>query len=242
VEQSWAVVVPMANEEQDFAPFQRELAGVLDRLGCGTVYFIVDRASKDATLQICQECGRKDARFVTIWAPENRHLVDAYVRGYKEALDRGHKIILEMDAGLSHDPNAIPMFLRVLSEGNECAFGSRYINGGSNTGSPLRRRFLSKAGTILAWVFLGAKLKDMTSGFQGFQAHVARKLVGATFHSTAHFYQTEVRYLLRQHRTIEVPIHYRAPSPRVSRGAILNAWKALLHYAGLRCAGRAPSL
>ena len=147
---NWAVAIAVANEEPDFPPFQAALKSVLDRLGNGTVYFIVDKASKDRTLEVCQKCSAADPRFVTIWAPENRNLVDAYRRGLKEALDRGHRIIIEMDAGMSHDPNAIPMFLRVLSEGNECAFGSRYINGGSNLGSPLKRRFFSKTGTILA--------------------------------------------------------------------------------------------
>jgi dolichol-phosphate mannosyltransferase len=55
-----------------------------------------------------------------------------------------------MDAGLSHDPRAIPMYLRVLNEGNEVAFGSRFIKDGSMGDSPLNRRMLSKAGTYLS--------------------------------------------------------------------------------------------
>ena len=63
-----------------------------------------------------------------------------------------------MDAGLSHDPYALPMFLRVLNEGNECAFGSRFINGGSIVDTTFRRRFLSRAGSNLANFCLGTKL------------------------------------------------------------------------------------
>jgi dolichol-phosphate mannosyltransferase len=242
VVEDWAVAIAVANEEQDFPPFHKALKGVLDLLGNGRVYFIVDKASKDRTLEVCQQCSATDARFVTIWAPENRHLVEAYRRGLREALDRGHRIIIEMDAGMSHDPNAIPMFLRVLSEGNECAFGSRYINGGSNLGSPLKRRFFSKTGTILARGLLGGKLKDMTSGFEGFHAPVVEKLLQAKMRSRAHFYQTEVRYLLRHYRTMEVPIHYRAPSPRVSGQAISNALATLAYYAWRRFTFRAPAL
>ncbi len=238
----WAVVVPMANEAPDYEPFVAALTAVLDRLESGRVYFIVDNASKDATLQLCQATGAKDSRFVTIWAPENRNLVHAYLRGLKEAHARGHRLIIEMDAGLSHDPNAIPMFLRVLNEGNECALGSRYINGGSNVDSPLKRRFFSLTGTVLARVLLGAKLSDMTSGYQGFHAHIVEKLLQKPIHSTAHFYQTEVRYLLRKRRIMEVPIHYRAPSPRVSRGAIANALRTLGYYALKRMTFKAPEI
>src|SRR5690606_36054376 len=124
------VIVPMANEEKEFQPFAEALILVLDRLTTGTVYFIIDKASKDNTLKLSEEISLRDARFRTVWAPENRNVVDAYIRGYKEAYKNGHDIIIEMDAGLSHDPRALPMFLRVLNEGNECAFGSRFINGG----------------------------------------------------------------------------------------------------------------
>ena len=226
----WAIVVPMANEERDFKPFIQMMNFVIDELNPGNVYFVVDKASKDSTLQLCEELSAKDPRYITVWAPENRNVVDAYVRGLRAAYEAGHDIIIEMDAGLSHDPRAIPMFLRVLNEGNECAFGSRFINGGSMGDSPFRRRMLSKTGTILANILLGTKLHDMTSGYQGFHRDVVGKIIEHNFKSSAHFYQTELRYLLRKRKIFEVPIHYSAPSPRVSKKAIANAYETLLYY------------
>ena len=111
---SFAVVVPMANEQNDFYPFIDSLTNVLDKLKCGAVYFVVDRVSTDKTLELCQNLSASDSRYITIWAPENRNVVDAYIRGYKEALKDKYEYIVEMDAGLSHDPKALPMFLRVL--------------------------------------------------------------------------------------------------------------------------------
>ena len=175
-----------------------------------------------------------------IWAPNNKNVVDAYLTGFKVAYDNGHDIIIEMDAGLSHDPRAIPMYLRVLNEGNEVAFGSRFIKDGSMGDSPFNRRMLSKVGTILANVLLGTKLYDMTSGFQGFHRDVIGNLLKYPLKSRAHFYQTEVKYLLRKHRTAEVPIHYQAPSPRVSPSAIKNARETLLYYFWERLKGNTP--
>jgi dolichol-phosphate mannosyltransferase len=232
----------MANEEADFRPFVDALREMLDYLPGGCVYFVVDGVSRDRTLDLCRALEERDSRFVTIWAPENRNVVDAYLRGIREACDRGHQYIIEMDAGLSHDPRAIPMFLRVLNEGNECAFGSRYINGGSMTDSPLTRRILSKGGSWLSRWLLGVHLHDLTSGFQGFHRSIALRLLGRKFQSHGHFYQTEVRYLLRYHRNIEVPIHYRAPSPRVSGSSIMNSIKVLTYYSFLRLVGRAPAI
>jgi len=227
---NYAIVTPMANEEADFQPFVSLLTHTLDNYENGTVYFIVDTVSKDSTLDLCTQLSGKDRRYKTIWAPENKNVVDAYMRGYREALKNGHEIIIEMDAGLSHDPRAIPMFLRVLNEGNECAFGSRFINGGSVSDSNWRRFFLSKFGTILSNMLLGTNMYDMTSGFQGFHAGVVQKFVDYPLLSKAHFYQTEIRYLLRKTRYAEVPIHYKAPSPRVSKKAISNSFQVLFYY------------
>lgn len=225
---NWAIITPMANEAAEFDLFVTEVTAVLDRLNSGTIYIIIDKSSKDNTLELAQGLSERDKRFKTIFAPENKNVVDAYIRGYKEAYNNGHDLIIEMDAGLSHDPKALPMFLRVLNEGNECAFGSRFINGGSMVDSPFFRRFLSRIGTLLSNVLLGTRLYDMTSGFQGFHAHIAKRLIDYPLESRAHFYQTEVRYLLRRTKYAEIPIHYKAPSPSVSKKAIFNSISVLL--------------
>lgn len=238
---NWAAVVPLANEEWEFAPFAEAMTEVLDSLGCGAVYLVIDRVSRDRTLDLCRELSSRDGRFTTVWAPENRNVVDAYLRGFREAFQHGHDYIIEMDAGMSHDPHTIPFFIDALQAGYSCVFGSRFITGGTMTGSPLFRKALSRGGTLLANLLLGTRLTDMTSGFQGFHADLVAKLLRHDFLATAHFYQTEVRYLLREQRFIELPINYRAPSPRVSIGSIMNSLASLACYVRLRIAGR-PAL
>lgn len=238
----WAAVVPVANEEPEWEEFRAAFVEELDFLGSGRVFLIVDDVSKDRTRALCEELATADPRFVAVYAPENRSVVDAYLRGFRVAYAAGHEYIIEMDAGLSHDPRAIPMFLRVLNEGNECAFGSRYINGGSMVDSPWNRRLLSKGGSILARLLLGANLRDMTSGYEGFHRDIVARILAYPLKSKAHFYQTEIRHLLRHSRWMEVPIHYRAPSPRVSQKAIKNSFATLFEYFVLRLLGRSPHL
>lgn len=236
----FAVVIPLANESDTFAEFSNLLIEVFDRVKSdnsflGTAYLVVDKVSKDNTMQLCEELNKRDSRFIPVWAPENRNVVDAYIRGYKEALKSDeYMYVLEMDGGMSHDPYAIPMFLRYLSEGHKCVFGCRFINGGSIYDSNWRRTVLSRGGTILSNFLLGTHFRDMTSGYMGFHADIARKFVEYGLLSKAHFYQTEVRYLLKNERYIEAPIHYMAPSPRVSKKAIYNSFDVLFHYWILR--------
>ena len=229
-ETDWAAIVPMANEAEDFDAFIAMLRRVLDKLGSGKIYFVVDNASKDNTWDLCRGLAESDPRFVAVWAPENRNVVDAYMRGLRAAYEAGHEVIIEMDGGLSHDPRAIPMFLRVLNEGNECAFGSRFTNGGSMADSSLFRKTLSRTGTFLSNTLLGTQMFDMTSGFQGFHREIVGELIKYPLLSKAHFYQTELRYLLRKKRYAEIPIHYRAPSKSVSQKAIINSLQVLTHY------------
>jgi dolichol-phosphate mannosyltransferase len=82
----------------------------------------------------------------------------------------------------------------------------------------------------------------MTSGFQGFHVSIVEKFVKVELLSTAHFYQTELRYLLRKTRFAEIPIHYRMPSPRISQKSISNSMNVLMHYFLLRLKNDAPGI
>ncbi len=239
---NFAVVIPMANEQKNFYPFIYSLTKVLDEIECGKVYFVVDKASKDNTLELCDKISSTDIRFNTIWSPDNKNVVDAYLKGYREALKKNYEFIIEMDAGLSHDPKALPMFLKALNEGYQCVFGSRFIDGGSISDSNWKRSFLSKVGTYLSNALLGTKMHDMTSGFQGFHVHIVKKFIAYLILSKAHFYQTELRYLLRKTRYIEVPIHYQSPSSRVSKKAIYNSLFVLFYYFLLRLKFKSPKI
>ena len=239
---SWALVIPMANEETDFNPFIIALQHALNELKYGKVYLIVDNVSKDNTLILCQSLSSSDPRFQTVWAPENKNVVDAYIRGYKEALLSDAEYIIEMDAGLSHDPASLKDFIKLLSEKYLCVFGSRFIPGGSMGDSPAKRQSLSKTGTVLANLLLGTKLHDMTSGYQGFHRSIVSLFTSYPLLSKAHFYQTEIRYLLRNYKSIEIPIHYKAPSPRVSKKAIINSVETLFYYFWKRITLRPVSL
>jgi dolichol-phosphate mannosyltransferase len=239
---NFAVVTPLANESRDFEPFVHAVSAVFNRLGSGVCYLVIDQASKDNTLELSQELSRRDPRFVTIWAPENRNVVQAYMVGYRAAFNAGHEFVIEMDAGLSHDPAAIPLFLNTLKGGSQCVYGCRFMPGGSTSDSSSKRSILSRSGTLLAWLLLGLRLRDATSGFQGFHRSIVEKLLNYKLLSEAHFFHVELRHLLRKYSWVEIPIHYRAPSPSVSSKVVSNSLKVLKHYFVLRLKRQSPEI
>jgi dolichol-phosphate mannosyltransferase len=243
IKTKFAVVTPMANESAMFHLFTKSLQSQLNNIKMGgMVYFVVDNKSKDDTLNLCQKFSKKDHRFKTIYSPNNRNVVDAYVAGYKTVAKKNYQFIIEMDAGLSHDPKALPQFLKALNSGNECVFGSRFIKGGSISNSNLKRIFLSKAGTYLSNILLGTRLHDATSGYQGFHKKIVKKIIKYPLRSQGHFYQTEIRYLLRKSKFIEIPINYKFASPSISKKSLINSIKVLFYYFYLRIILKAPQI
>lgn len=199
------IVMPVANEEKTMASVIEEILA----LNYKELYLypVIDSYSKDGTEAIIRQYERTD-RVKCIFYKESTGVISCYLEGFRQALRDGAEHIIEMDGGGSHAPSEIPQFIEKLNEGYDCVWGSRFIDGGDISNHPLYRRLLSSGGTILANLVLGTKLKDMTSGFEGFTREVLQKFDFSKFLSTGHMYQTEMRYYCREYNTIEVPIHY----------------------------------
>jgi dolichol-phosphate mannosyltransferase len=232
------IVCPMANERDTGVEFVR---AVLDKcVGFRSLSFfaVLDNKCKDGTVELLRDLAKAVPDLKVVWAPENRCVVDAYVRGYKEALGAGCDWILEIDAGFSHQPSEIPQFFEKMAEGYDCVFGSRFCEGGRFTDSPWRRRFISRGGTILANILLGTRLADMTSGFEMFTRKALGEVLAKGIRSRGHFFQTEIKTFCRKMKVVEVPIHYRSPSENVNAAVLLDSFKNLFGLFGRRLAGR----
>jgi dolichol-phosphate mannosyltransferase len=233
-----AIVCPMANEQDSALPFVR---AVLDRctgFQAVTFFAVLDTVTKDGTLSLLRDLASNEPRLTVVWAPENRCVVDAYVAGYRAALAAGADWILEIDAGFSHNPDQIPQFFERMSQGYDCAFGSRFCPGGEIDQSSLKRYVTSRGGTLLANTLLGTRLKDMTIGFEMFSRRALTFVVQRGIRSKAHFFQTEIKTYCHVFKIVEVPIHYCMPSPRLRTSAIVDAFKQLGRLFLLRLSGR----
>lgn len=219
-----AVVVPLANEADTVDDF---LKRTLAQLGPDdAVLCVLDNVSRDGTRGLVEAVGRHDPRVRTIWAPEDRCVVDAYFRGYREAYDAGARWILEMDGGLSHLPEEIPRFIAAMESGAEFAAGSRFVEGGSSRGS-LWRRTVSRGGTLLANLLLRTRMHDMTSGFECFSRAALAEVLETGVRSRTYFSQTEIRYLMHDLRWVEIPITYANPSGRLGAASLWEALRGL---------------
>ena len=230
----------MANEEETAIGFVKEVLDQCASRAFKTVTFfaVLDNVSKDNTLALLRQLAKEQPTVRIVWAPENRSVVDAYIRGYQEALASGCDWILEIDGGYSHQPSDIPQFFERMLEGYACVFGSRFCEGGRIVEGTVKRHFVSRAGTVLSNIVLGTKLKDMTSGFELFSRPVLQKVLARGIRSRGPFFQTEIRTYCKNLRAVEVPILYRAPSHDLNNSSLKDAFINLWRLFGLRVSGR----
>jgi dolichol-phosphate mannosyltransferase len=195
---------------------------------------VMDSYSRDMTRNIVEDLFARDPRIQLLINERSTGVVSCYLHGFRHAVKMGADYVIEMDGGGSHDPKSIPEFVRRLDQGYDCVFSTRFALGGRIVNHPLRRRLVSKIGTILANGVLGTHLSDMTSGYEGFRASVLRAIdeqIGfdeiLSLRQASHFIQTELRYYCCRLRYCENPIIYVGSTSTLRNRVIINSLKAL---------------
>lgn len=183
---------------------------------------VVDDASEDFTATMSFLEGA-----MLVEHEAHTHIKQAYVDGFRLALGKDYCYLIQMDAGLSHDPDEIPRLLQSLGPAR-MVLGSRFLPGAKSR-QTLWRRFLSRGGTLLVCLATGMTFTDVGSGFRAFEIKLLRELeqenVLSDLKATAHAFQFELLWQIhrRGHRIVEIPITYTAGESSVNAKVILEA-------------------
>lgn len=164
-----SIVVPTYKEAQNLRPLVKRITDAMLQLPAQYEIVVVDDDSRDGTDEIIAELATEGHPVRLITRIGKRGLSSAVIRGFKEA--KG-KILVCMDADISHPPESIPQLLEQLGDSEvDFVIGSRYVAGGmteENWG--LFRWLNSKVATLLARPFTRAK--DPLSGFFAIRRNV----------------------------------------------------------------------
>lgn len=230
------VICPMANEIDTAELFINDILVECKKFNFKSIklFVVIDNVSTDGTRDILEDLAKELSELNVIFAPENRNVVDAYLRGYKEALNAGSDWILEIDAGYSHQPHDILKFFETMRKGYDCVFGSRFCHGGMIIESSKKRYIISKCGTIITNFLLGTKLTDMTSGFELFTRKALNMIFRNGIVSKGPFFQTEIKFYAHTLKIAEIPIHYRMASHDIGISALSDAMMNLCRLFFLR--------
>jgi dolichol-phosphate mannosyltransferase len=201
------LVLPTYNEAENIEPIVR---AARSRLRDGDRILVVDDNSPDGTGAIADRLASELDGVEVLHRRVKEGLGRAYLAGFRQALDGGAELVLEMDSDFSHDPADLPRLI-AAAEDADLVLGSRYVAGGSVTDWGLVRRLVSRGGSWYARTVLGVQVRDLTGGFKCFRRSVLDALDLESVHADGYGFQIELTYraIKAGFIVVEVPIVFR---------------------------------
>jgi dolichol-phosphate mannosyltransferase len=223
------VVIPAHNEEETIYEVVTRSLKYAD-------VSVTDDGSRDKTpdilLQIKEEVdkGQRPNRLNIVTHAKATHIPRGIQDGLKFAVTGDYEWIVTMDAGLSHDPDALKDFFAV-DQSIDVVIGSR-----RNTANvPLYRKAISKMGAMVVNYSLtpsyfhikGPGIKDCTSGFRRYSRRAAQLIANATLKSVSFDFHMEALALCVRNgmTTSEIPITYVFSNSSFNRKVLAQAMK-----------------
>src|SRR5438067_7167324 len=136
-----SVVIPARSEEDAPAETVATTAEALRREEVDYEIVVVDDGSADRTAEVVAQLAEAD--------PRVRYLVSPYRNGFGFAVRAGLEhytgdAVAIMMADGSDSSEDLVAYYRLLVAGYDCAFGSRFMSGGSTRGYPLLKLVINR--------------------------------------------------------------------------------------------------
>lgn len=164
-EKELLIIIPAYNEEKNIGPLleqlmEPEISSLADVL-------VVDDASTDSTRDIVHRYGLPVVSHVY-----NLGYGSGLQSGYKYAIHKNYKYVIQMDADGQHDACNIPVLYRALTSGDEMerpdiVIGSRFMEGSTPYKVSAVKMLAIRLFEIMIYFGTGKKYTDPTSGLQG---------------------------------------------------------------------------
>ncbi len=227
------VIIPAYNE-------QDTLEEVVTRSLAYADLSVTDDGSKDATPQILakikNECdaGKHKHQLHIITHEKSTHIPRGLQDGIQYGVSKDYDFFITMDAGLSHDPDALKDFIDTDSS-VDVVIGSRK----NVENVPFYRRIVSKGAALVVnyaltpsyFNLFGLKLKDTTSGFRRYSKRAAEKIANTELESKAFdFHMEALAICVREGMSVkEIPITYVFSNSSFNRKVLMLGLKFGLH-------------
>ncbi len=221
------VIVPTYNERESLEPLVTSALAALTGCAPDHTILVVDDNSPDGTGRLADRLAASNPHVQVLHREGKRGLAQAYLAGFRLALERGASLVIEMDADLSHDPRHLPELIEAARDA-DLVLGSRYAAGGRVENWGPVRRLVSQGGCRYARAVLGVDVRDLTGGFKCFRREVLEALDLDAVRSQGYAFQVELTYraLQRGFRVSEVPITFmerQTGASKMSRRIVLEA-------------------
>jgi len=212
-----SVVIPAHNEAGSIAATLRTAAEALEDAGVDYELLVVDDASSDGTAAVVEAVGGDN--------PRVRCQRSHYERGFGFAVRAGLDLftgeaVAVMMADGSDDPSDLVAYHRLLAEGYDCAFGSRFMRESRVVDYPRFKLVLNRLANWVIRVLFRHHYNDTTNAFKAYRREVidtVQPLLSNHFNLTV---ELPLKAIVRGHSFAVVPINWRNRSSGSSKLSI----------------------
>jgi len=228
---SLSIIIPTYDESENILPLIEAIASNMPEFVLAEI-IVVDDNSPDGTGRIVEDYAnnkhQKRFSLKVIHGKQRSGLITAMSTGIKSSIGDN---ILVMDADFSHPPEIIPAMIKEMILDPECdlVIASRYVEGGSVTGWPFKRRLMSKGATKIAKSILKIKVKDPMSGFFLFKRQILKNV---TFDTAGYKILLEMLVKLKGIRIKEIPYNFvnrKSGQSKLDAIVVLDYVRAIWH-------------
>ena len=223
------VIVPTYNEVDNLPRKVPQILAQDPRIDV----LVVDDGSPDGTGQLAADMAVSNARVHALRRPGKEGLGTAYLAGFEWGLDRKYQLLFEMDADISHPPEALPCMIEAAGT-HDVVIGSRYVGGRVTVSNwPMSRLLISYLGCWYARMITRMPIRDATGGFNCWRREVLEAVELSRIRSNGYAFQIELKFraFRKGFRMLEIPILFEERdsgeskmSKRIVREAIWRVW------------------
>jgi dolichol-phosphate mannosyltransferase len=164
-----SVVIPAHNEEETVAETVEGLVSTLSREEIEHEVIVVDDSSTDGTAGVVEGIGAEHPQVRCLRSPYRNGFGFA-VRAGLEAFE-GDAVAIVMADG-SDSPGDLVSYQRLLEEGYECAFGSRFVHGATVLDYPRSKLIMNRIVNFCIRLLFRHGYNDTTNAFKAYRREV----------------------------------------------------------------------
>jgi dolichol-phosphate mannosyltransferase len=212
-----SVVIPAHNEEGSVAPTVEGIVKRLEREAIEYDVLVINDASRDRTKEIVDAIGTSN--------PRVRCLTSYHPPGFGFAVrcgleQFGGDAVAIMMADGSDSPEDLVTYYRVLEEGHECAFGSRFIRGGRVIDYPWTKLIMNRIVNFGIRVLFRHGYNDTTNAFKAYRREVIEAIQPLLSHHFNLTVELPLKAIVRGSDFKVVPISWTNRKAGVSKLAL----------------------
>jgi dolichol-phosphate mannosyltransferase len=200
-----SVVMPAQNEEGSVGRTVEGVVAVLEREGIDYEVVVVNDDSEDSTEAVVAAMGEQNPR-IRVHRSHNERGFGNAIRAGLDVFEGDAVAIVMADA--SDNPEDLLRYYRLLEEGYDCAFGSRFVPGAKVYDYPRIKYVVNRLANQFIRILFRHRYNDTTNAFKAYRREVVetvQPLLSKHFNLTV---EMPLKAIVRGHSFEVIPISW----------------------------------